>query len=111
ALVEVGQRCEARFFGVPDKTYHGNVGRLGPSLSKEKRTLRVTFELADPASKLIPGMFADIGLGAESREVLTVPTHAVLHAGQADYVMKEETPGTYRAVKVKVDEPREIAQK
>src|SRR5262249_5487569 len=27
-LVQVGQPCEARFFSVPDKVYHGKVGRL-----------------------------------------------------------------------------------
>ena len=111
ALVKVGQPCDARFFGVPDKVYQGKVGRLGPSVSREKRTLRVTFELMNPSGKLLPGMFADIGLGAEARDVLTVPTEAVLHAGQSDYVLKEESPGKYRAVMVKVDEPRQITQR
>lgn len=110
ALVKEGQACDARFFGVPDKVYQGKVGRLGPSVSKEKRTLRVTFELKNVSGELRPGMFADIGLGTESRTVLTVPTEAVLHAGQDDYVLKEESSGKFRAVKVKVDEPRQINQ-
>jgi len=106
AQVRAGQACEAIFFSYPDVTYKGRVGRLGPSVSKEKRTLRVTFELRDAAAKLLSGMFADVGLGTETRKVLTVPTEAVLHAGKSDYVLKEESPGAYRAVEVKVDEPR-----
>lgn len=106
AQVRPGQECEAQFFSYQDITYKGRVGRLGPSVSKEKRTLRVTFELRDAAAKLLPGMFADVGLGTETRKVLTVPTEAVLHAGKSDYVLKEESPGAYRAVEVKVDEPR-----
>lgn len=108
-LVTVGQPCEARFFGDPTKVYKGKVGRIGPSVSKEKRTLRVTFEMVDPTRRLLPGMFADIGLGTESRRVLTIPTDAVLHAGQFDYVLKEESHGKYRAVPVKVEEPRQVA--
>jgi hypothetical protein len=53
-------------------------------------------------------MFAEVGLGTEMRSILTVPTDAVLHAGRADYMMKEESPGKYRVVEVKVDEPRQI---
>lgn len=105
-LVKVGQACEAKFYGAPEIQYHGRVGRLGPSVAKEKRTLRVTFEVANPGGKLLPGMFAEVGLGTESRRLLTVPVEAVLHADNADYVMKVETDGQFRAVKVTVDEPR-----
>ena len=109
-LVKLGQACKASFFGVPDAAdFEGRVGRLGPSVAKEKRTLRVTFELLNVSGRLLPGMFADIGLGAESRNVLTVPAEAVLHAGHSDYVLKEESPGKYRIVEVKVDEPRQNA--
>jgi cobalt-zinc-cadmium efflux system membrane fusion protein len=109
SLVKIGLPCEAKFFGVPDQLYHGKVGRLGPSVAKEKRTLRVTFEVPNLGGKLLPGMFAEIGLGAESRRLLTVPVEAVLHADNADYVMKEETSGRFRAVKVTVDEPRQTS--
>src|SRR5207248_58417 len=56
AQVRAGQACEARFFSYQDIAYQGRVGRLGPSVSKEKRTLRVTFELHDTDGKLLPGM-------------------------------------------------------
>jgi hypothetical protein len=107
-LVKPGQPCEASFFGVPNKVFKGKVGSLGPSVNREKRTLRVTFELTSSGGKLLPGMFADIGLGTEARNVLTVPTEAILHAGHSDYVLKVESPGKYRVMEVKVDEPRPI---
>ncbi len=108
SLVTEGQPCAASFLSVPNQVFKGKVGRLGPSVAKEKRTLRVTFELEKSAGKLLPGMFADIGLGTESRNVLTVPTEAVLHAGSNDYVLKEESPGKFRVIEVKVDEPRQV---
>jgi hypothetical protein len=97
--------CRARFFSFPDRPYESRVGRVGPSLAKDKRTLRVTFELYDPEGRLLPGMFADIGLGTQKRPALTVPADAVLHLGDHDYVLREVSPGEYRAQQVTVDEP------
>lgn len=108
-LVAVGQQCEARFFGDPGTSHKGRVGRIGPSVAKDRRTLRVTFELVNPSGRLLPGMFAEIGLGTETRQPLTIPTEALLHAGTDDYVLKEQGPGVYRPVKVKVDEPRQFS--
>lgn len=97
--------CRAQFFSHPDRPFAGRVGRVGPSLAKDKRTLRVTFELQDPDGRLLPGMFAEIGLGTQSRSVLTVPAEAVLHAGDQDYVLSEVMPGEYAVRTVLVDEP------
>jgi hypothetical protein len=109
-LVKVGQTCEGTFFAMPGAVFKGRVGRLGPSVSKEKRTLRVTFELASPSAPLLPGMFAEIGLGTESRSEWTVPAEAVLHSGHADYIMREESAGKFRAIEVKVGEPFQAAR-
>lgn len=108
-LVKTGQQCEATFFAAPHQKYHGHVARLGPAVAREKRTLRVTFELADPDARLLPGMFAEIGLGTDARSNLTIPTEAVLHVGGGDYVFKEESPGTLRVVEVKIGEPRVLS--
>jgi cobalt-zinc-cadmium efflux system membrane fusion protein len=104
ARVRPGQSCEARFFSFPEKVFQGKVGRVGPSVSREKRTLRVTFELSDPQQKLLPGMFADIGLGTDSRAVIAIPAEAVLHSGRSDYVLKEDG-SVFRVVEVQVEEP------
>ncbi|MBI1831878.1 MAG: efflux RND transporter periplasmic adaptor subunit [Planctomycetes bacterium] len=110
-LVKPDQACQATFFGVPNHVFdEGKVGRLGPSVGREKRTLRVTFELVDKSGKLLPGMFGDIGLDTEKRDVLMVPADAVLHAGDSDYVLKQESADTFRAIEIKVDEPRWIRQ-
>ena len=107
AQVRVGQECAAKFYSYPDWAPNGPVlvSGIGPSLSKERRTLRVTFELHDPGGKLLPGMFAEIGLGAKKREALTVAADAVLHAGKADYVLVEVDAGNYRACPVRVGTP------
>src|SRR5262249_16922586 len=97
--------CRARFFSYEDQPFESRVGRIGPSLAKDKRTLRVTFELYDPTGRLLPGMFAEIGLGTQQRQVWTVPAAAILHVGDQDFLLKEIAPGTYRPPRVIVAEP------
>lgn len=103
--VREGQACEARFVAYPGQTFAAKVSKLAPSLAKDSRTLRVIFELDDPDGKLRPGLFADIGLGTEKRDVLTVAAEAVLHIGRADYVLTAAGPGDYQVAEVKLIEP------
>ena len=48
-------------------------------------------------------MFADIGLGTETRSLITIPAEAVLHSGRSDYVLKE-VANAFRVVEVQVEE-------
>jgi hypothetical protein len=104
-VVHKGQECRVQFAAFPDAApLDARVGRIGPLVAKERRTLRVTFELHDKTTRLLPGMYADVGLGTERRDVVTVPADAVLHAGRHDYVLVEESRGRYRARIVDVEE-------
>jgi hypothetical protein len=105
AAVSEGQACEARFSAYPNVSFPGTVGRLAPTLSRDRRTLRVAFQLIDAAGRLRPGLFADVLLGTELRAVLTIPADAILHIGRADYVLTELKPGQYRVAEVRVGEP------
>jgi len=99
-----GQACTARFYGLPETVFSGRVSRLAPTLSQERRTLRVLFELNDPQGRLKPGMFADIGLGTDLHETVVVPADGVLHVGRADYVLLGTEPGTWKVTEVIVGE-------
>lgn len=112
-LVDKGQACEARFVALPndEKPFEGYVGLIGPSVSSVRRTLRVTFELPVANAKLLPGMYADVGLGTHKRKTLTVPADAVLHIGRHDYVLVEEERGRFRIRLVVVGEPVPAAAK
>ena len=71
----------------PDDLSPARVRSLAPTISKERRTLRVFFQLSDPQGRLKPGMFAEIGLGTDLRKTLRIPADGVLHVGQSDYVL------------------------
>ena len=99
-LVEKGQTCTAQFSAFPGITIPGSVRSLAPTISKERRTLRVFFQLSDPLGRLKPGMFAEIGLGTDARKTLRVPADGVLHVGQSDYVLVEAGRGDWKVTKI-----------
>jgi cobalt-zinc-cadmium efflux system membrane fusion protein len=105
SAVRDGQACSARFVAYPGDEFPGKVGRLSPSVAKDSRTLRVMFDLDDQYGKLRPGLFADIGLGTEPRDALTVTADAVLHIGRRDYVLTAAGPDTWKVTEVRVVEP------
>lgn len=102
--VRTGQACTARFYGFLEEVFSGRVSSLAPTLSRERRTLQVLFELSDPQGRLKPGMFADIGLGTDVHETVMVPADGVLHVGRADYVLVGTEPGVWQVTEVTVGE-------
>jgi multidrug efflux pump subunit AcrA (membrane-fusion protein) len=102
--VSVGQGCTARFLGTGGRTFAGTVQSLSPVLSKERRSLRVLFTIDDRDGLLRPGMFADIGLGTDSREALIVPMAGVVHVGHADYLLVRDGVEAWTIAEVQVGE-------
>ncbi|MCO5172332.1 MAG: efflux RND transporter periplasmic adaptor subunit [Planctomycetes bacterium] len=90
--VHAGQACVARIYGLPGASFDGVVESLGAALTAE-RMLRALLRLDDPGERLRPGMFAEVGLGTEPREVVTVPAQALLRVGDADCVLVREDDG------------------
>jgi cobalt-zinc-cadmium efflux system membrane fusion protein len=104
-LIHEGAACQAIFYALPDVTFTGQVGRLGSVVSKDRRTMRVLFVIEDPQNRLRSNMFAEVGLGTDARQALTVPVDALLHDGEADYVLVETEPNVFRATEVEVGDP------
>jgi len=103
-LVREGQACSARFYALADQQFTGRVRSVSPTLSNERRTLRVFFEIEDPRGQLRPGLFAEVGLGTEPREGLLVPATGVLHIGRGEYVLVRDAPDRWRVTPVDVGE-------
>jgi cobalt-zinc-cadmium efflux system membrane fusion protein len=108
ARVRIGQECQARFFGFPREIFPGVVQRVSPTLSIERRALRVLFFVDDPDDKLRPGMFADIGLGTEARQATLIPAESVIHIGKEDFVFVRDSsqPDTWLLAEVEVGDAR-----
>lgn len=102
--VSVGQSCVARFYGLSDQSFSGKVRSLAPTLSPERHTLRVFFELNDQYDQFKPGMYAEIGLGTDPRPAILIPTDSVLHSQDSDYVLVNAGSGLWRITEVQVGE-------
>ena len=103
-LAEKGQDCIVTFSAIRDKSFPGSVRSLAPTISKERRTLRVFFQLSDPQGQLKPGMFAEISLGTDRRDTLRIPAEGVLHVGQFDYVLVATQGGEWKVTEITTGE-------
>jgi hypothetical protein len=103
--VKIGQACEASFLGIPNEIFQGRVNAIAPSLSKERKTLRVLFAIIDPKDHLHPGMFAEIGLGTEARQNLVAPAESILHINRSDYILVAGKDNLLRVAEVQIGEP------
>lgn len=100
--VRKGDSVEVTLDAYPGLLLQSRVGFIEPVLDADSRTVRVRAELPNPEGKLKPNMYARIALKRAPREVLVVPTTAVLFTGRHPLVWVESEPGRFapRAVSV-----------
>ncbi len=105
--VSAGQSAEARLKSLPGKVFEGKVDYLYPQLDIGTRTLKARLVFDNPDAALRPGMFADVSLfGGPQRDVLLVPSEAVIHTGTRTVVMVAESEGRYRPAHVELGPER-----
>ena len=104
--IHVGQSCEVAFYGYPDVVFPAHVETTSSTLTPERRTLRVLFEVSDEKDVLKPGMFAEVGLGTDERLAIQIPATALLHIGRKDYVLRDAGSDQWRVTEVRVGEIR-----
>ena len=101
ALLRPGARVQVKSPAVPGITFEGKVQTILPDVNPATRTIKARLELANPGSRLVPGMsvqmeFAD----ARAGKVLLIPTEAVIQTGKRAVVMLAEENGRFRPVNV-----------
>jgi Cu(I)/Ag(I) efflux system membrane fusion protein len=82
-----GATVDARVPTYPEEVFKGRVSAILPEVNAATRTLRARIEVANPAGKLKPGMYATLALGGRGREALLVPTEAVIRTGERSVVI------------------------
>ena len=103
ALVRPGAKVQARSAAAPGETFVGAVQAIVPEVNAATRTLKARVELANPAGRLVPGMFVTMQF-MDSRGVksLLIPTEAVIQTGTRTVVMLAEDNGMFRPVEVEI---------
>jgi Cu(I)/Ag(I) efflux system membrane fusion protein len=99
--VRPGMPVQASSPASPGTTFNGKVEALLPEVNPATRTLKARIELANPDGKLVPGMFANIRMApAASRDVLLVPSEAVIQTGTRTVVIAALDGGKFAPVDV-----------
>ncbi|MES1973376.1 MAG: efflux RND transporter periplasmic adaptor subunit [Pseudomonadota bacterium] len=99
--VRIGQRATATLTSFPGETFGGRVIAILPTAQADSRTLTVRIELANRGGRLRPGMFAQVGLGGDSKPALLVPSEAVIRTGARTLVMLATNDGRYHPAEVR----------
>jgi len=94
-LVRPGTPVTARSGALLGETFAGTVETLLPSVDSVTRTIQARIEIDNRARSLVPGMFVSIELAGAGREVLLVPTEAVIETGRRTVVIRAEPGGTF----------------
>jgi Cu(I)/Ag(I) efflux system membrane fusion protein len=103
AQVRPGNPVEARTPALQGTVFKGKVSAILPDVNPATRTLKARIELANPSGQLVPGMFATINFSSTTRkDVLLVPTEAVIQTGTRSVVMVEQGHGKFLPVNVEI---------
>jgi RND family efflux transporter MFP subunit len=84
----------------PGKIFRGRIGFIYPMISEETRTLKVRMEIANPASDLKIGMYADAQIVINIGNRLSVSESAVMKTGVEDYVFVDTGTDTLSPKKI-----------
>jgi Cu(I)/Ag(I) efflux system membrane fusion protein len=102
-FVRPGNVVEARAPALPGTVFKGRVSAILPEVATATRTLKARVELANPGERLVPGMFATVNFTPMTRkEVLVVPTEAVIQTGTRSVVIVAEGEGRFTPVDVEI---------
>jgi Cu(I)/Ag(I) efflux system membrane fusion protein len=103
AQVRPGNPVEARTPALPGAVFNGKVSAIVPEVSAATRTIKARIELANPQGQLVPGMFATVNFTPQVRkEVLLVPSEAVIQTGRRSVVVAALGDGRFASVDVEL---------
>jgi len=101
--LKIGQRARLELPYEPSRTYSGRVRYIYPFLSNKTRTLRVSIELPNPDLKLRADMYANVTFDVPSaRNVIAVPSEAVIRSGRRDLVVVEMGQGRFQVREIEL---------
>jgi Cu(I)/Ag(I) efflux system membrane fusion protein len=94
-FVEPGLPATLHLTAWPDRTYTGKVLFIDPVLDPRTRTARVRLDFANPRGELRPELFGEVTLERPARDVLRVPTDALVQTGERDVVFVARGDGRF----------------
>jgi membrane fusion protein, heavy metal efflux system len=105
--IEIGEGVEVTLSAYPGETFRARVMRIADVVDPQTRTVKVQAEIANPAGRFRPEMFARIRHSHGSRTVPVVPATAVVESGGRACVFVARGPGEFEKVTVETGEDRD----
>lgn len=103
-MVRVGEQAEIRLNAFPDRSFTGTIQNIGQVLDPNLRTAKVRIEVRNPGL-MRPGMFATVTFhGQEKEKEAALPTTAVLHLHDRDWVYFPAGGNKFRRAEVRAGE-------
>ncbi len=103
AQVHSGDAVKARVPALPGTVFDGKVDTVLPHVDVTTRTLTARVGLANPDAQLVPGMFVTVQFAnGGRRNVLLIPSEAVIETGTRRVVIMAQGEGRFRPVNVEV---------
>jgi HlyD family secretion protein len=109
-----GSTVTIRTQSLPGREFQGAVTRTARSLDPATRTLRTEIDLHNADRELLPGMYVDVNLQLERRNVWTLPSSAVIIGEDAAYCYRLENGKAVRTllrIGLQADKTVEVLQK
>ncbi len=99
--VRLGESADIKLNAYPDQTFRGRIGNIGKVLDPNLRSAKVRIELANPGI-MRAGMFVTATFyGMKGAIHAIVPSSAVLHLHDRDWVFLPAGDGQFRRMEVK----------
>ena len=98
--IKVGDPATLTVDTYPGRTFSGRVDFIYPDIDMTTRTARVRLKFANPALKLMPGMFVSVSLEVPMGPHEVIPASGVLQTGTRQIVFVDHGEGNL--------EPREV---
>jgi cobalt-zinc-cadmium efflux system membrane fusion protein len=99
-MVHLGEKADIRLNAYPDQVFTGTISNIGPILDPNLRTAKVRIEVHN-SGLMRPGMFVTATFhGREKEKRAAVPSTAILHLHDRDWVYIPLQNGQFRRVAV-----------
>lgn len=94
--VQIGERADISLNAYPDQVFHGRISNVGKVLDPNLRTAKVRIQMQNPGM-MRSGMFVTATFyGPQGREYASVPTTAMIHLHDRDWVFVPAGNGHFR---------------
>lgn len=94
-LLKEGQPVTIVVPAFPDRSFHGKVSAVSPTIDPVKRTARVRIDVPNSDGSLRPGMFANVIYVIDEGEELAIPVDSVLPTGSQMLVFIDKGAGRF----------------